>query len=182
MVPELVHAARVRCEGPLPPPSPPNDVRRAAFLPRRRCPDRPRVAPDAAPVPVARAVNTKKTPAQAVLYVPPKMTKTEVKEYLTKIYNVSVLEVMTSNLLGTVGERASGRRHVRSTSIFKPRHAKGIPSRAVLHALIPIAPVHFLSFPVHLCTSFCRKVEAVLRKTENCCVQAEKFQEGDSRV
>ena len=48
------------------------------------------------------AVNTKKTPAQAVLYVPPKMTKTEVKEYLTKIYNVSVLEVMTAYLLGAL--------------------------------------------------------------------------------
>ena len=35
-----------------------------------------------------------------MLYVPPKMTKTEVKEYLTKIYNVSVLQVMTSNFLG----------------------------------------------------------------------------------
>ena len=46
------------------------------------------------------AVNTKKTPSQAILYVPPKMTKTEVKEYLTKIYNVSVLDVMTSTLLG----------------------------------------------------------------------------------
>jgi large subunit ribosomal protein L23 len=45
-------------------------------------------------------VNTKKTPAQATLFVPPKMTKTEVKEYLTKIYNVSVLDVMTSNFMG----------------------------------------------------------------------------------
>ena len=35
-----------------------------------------------------------------MLYVPPKMTKTEVKEYLTKIYNVSALQVMTSNFLG----------------------------------------------------------------------------------
>lgn len=39
-------------------------------------------------------------PPQALLYVPPKMTKTEVKEYLTKIYDVKVLAVMTANFLG----------------------------------------------------------------------------------
>jgi Ribosomal protein L23 len=49
-------------------------------------------------VPVA--VNVTRKPAQALLYVPPKMTKTEVKEYLTKIYNVNVLAVMTANFLG----------------------------------------------------------------------------------
>jgi ribosomal protein L23 len=36
----------------------------------------------------------------AVFYVPPKMTKFEVKEYLTKIYNVSVKSVRTANFLG----------------------------------------------------------------------------------
>lgn len=41
-----------------------------------------------------------RTPPQALLYVPPKMTKTEVKEYLTKIYSVNVLAVMTANFLG----------------------------------------------------------------------------------
>jgi ribosomal protein L23 len=46
------------------------------------------------------AVNVTRKPAQALLYVPPKMTKTEVKEYLTKIYNVNVLAVMTANFLG----------------------------------------------------------------------------------
>jgi Ribosomal protein L23 len=45
-------------------------------------------------------VNAKRNPPQALLYVPPKMTKTEVKEYLTKIYNVNVLDVMTANFLG----------------------------------------------------------------------------------
>jgi ribosomal protein L23 len=45
-------------------------------------------------------VNVTRKPAQALLYVPPKMTKTEVKEYLTKIYNVNVLAVMTANFLG----------------------------------------------------------------------------------
>jgi ribosomal protein L23 len=39
-------------------------------------------------------------PPQALLYVPPSMTKTEVKEYLTKIYNIPVLNVMTANFLG----------------------------------------------------------------------------------
>ena len=41
-------------------------------------------------------------PPQALLYIPPKMTKTEVKEYLTKIYNVKVLAVMTANFLGEI--------------------------------------------------------------------------------
>lgn len=41
-----------------------------------------------------------RTPPQALLYVPPKMTKTEVKEYLSKIYSVNVLAVMTANFLG----------------------------------------------------------------------------------
>lgn len=45
-------------------------------------------------------VNTKKTPMQAAFSVPPKMTKTEVKEYLTKIYNIPVLKVNTVNVLG----------------------------------------------------------------------------------
>ena len=42
----------------------------------------------------------KRSPPQALLYVPPKMTKTEVREYLTKIYNVKVVAVMTANFLG----------------------------------------------------------------------------------
>ena len=42
----------------------------------------------------------KRSPPQALLYVPPKMTKTEVREYLTKIYDVKVLAVMTANFLG----------------------------------------------------------------------------------
>lgn len=41
-------------------------------------------------------------PPQALLYVPPAMTKTEVKEYLTKIYGVNVLAVMTANFLGKI--------------------------------------------------------------------------------
>ena len=41
-----------------------------------------------------------KTPPQALLRVPPSMTKTEVKEYLGKIYNINVFKVMTANYLG----------------------------------------------------------------------------------
>lgn len=40
------------------------------------------------------------SPPKAVLYVPQKMTKTEVKEYLTKIYQVDVKKVTTANYLG----------------------------------------------------------------------------------
>lgn len=36
----------------------------------------------------------------AKLIVKPSMTKTEVKEYLTKIYNIPVLFVHTANFLG----------------------------------------------------------------------------------
>lgn len=45
-------------------------------------------------------INTNKTPAQAVLHIPPKMTKFEIKQYLTKIYNIPVINVMTANFLG----------------------------------------------------------------------------------
>jgi hypothetical protein len=45
-------------------------------------------------------VNTAATPVQAVFRVPPRMTKTEVKEYLTKIYELPVAKVHTMNYLG----------------------------------------------------------------------------------
>ena len=45
-------------------------------------------------------VNTKKTPVQAAFNVSPRMTKNEVKEYLTKIYSVPVLKENTVNVLG----------------------------------------------------------------------------------
>jgi hypothetical protein len=45
-------------------------------------------------------VNLTRKPPQALLYVQPKMTKFEVKEYLSKIYNVKVLHVNTANFLG----------------------------------------------------------------------------------
>jgi ribosomal protein L23 len=37
------------------------------------------------------------TTAQALLHVPPSMTKWEVREYLTKIYEVEVTDVATAN-------------------------------------------------------------------------------------
>lgn len=46
------------------------------------------------------SVQYMKRPPEAVLHVPPRMTKHEIKEYLTKIYNVPVLNVCTSNFLG----------------------------------------------------------------------------------
>jgi hypothetical protein len=42
----------------------------------------------------------KKTPPEAVLQIPPSMTKTEVREYLTKIYEIPVLKISTMNYLG----------------------------------------------------------------------------------
>ena len=41
-----------------------------------------------------------KSPPQAKLVVPPSMTKWEVKEYLTKLYNINILKVDTANYLG----------------------------------------------------------------------------------
>ena len=45
-------------------------------------------------------VNMKTSPMTAKFRIPPSMTKTEVKEYLTKIYNISVVKVATANFLG----------------------------------------------------------------------------------
>ena len=65
-------------------------------------------------------VNTKKTPVQAAFYIPPRMTKTEVKEYLTKIYNIPVLKVNTVNVLGKF-KRLYAKREVIS---YKRRNTK----------------------------------------------------------
>ena len=46
------------------------------------------------------SVRMKKNPPMAILEVPPKMTKHEVKEYLTKIYEVDVIKVATANFVG----------------------------------------------------------------------------------
>jgi large subunit ribosomal protein L23 len=50
------------------------------------------------------------------------MTKTEVKEYLSKIYNVPVLKVMTANLLGK-WKRLYGKRKIIS---YKRRNIKRV--------------------------------------------------------
>ena len=59
------------------------------------------------------SVNLAKKPAQALLHVPPSMTKTEVREYLSKIYSVPVLNVTTSNMLGK-WKRFYGKRRILS--------------------------------------------------------------------
>ena len=43
---------------------------------------------------------TPTTPANAIFRIQPQMTKHEVKEYLTKIYNLPVVHVRTQNYLG----------------------------------------------------------------------------------
>lgn len=48
------------------------------------------------------------TPPTAKLHVSPRMTKFEVKEYLTKIYNIDVIKVMTVNMLGKESVSAAG--------------------------------------------------------------------------
>lgn len=66
------------------------------------------------------SVNLNKTPAKALLHIPPSMTKTEVKEYLTKIYNIAVLNVTTTNMLGK-WKRFYGKRKIVS---YKRRNIK----------------------------------------------------------
>jgi hypothetical protein len=46
------------------------------------------------------SLKMKKSPPEAVLQIPPSMTKTEVREYLTKIYEIPVLKISTMNYLG----------------------------------------------------------------------------------
>jgi ribosomal protein L23 len=51
-------------------------------------------------VPIITFFVVNKYQNSAVFYIPPKMTKFEVKEYLQKIYKVGVLDVRTANMLG----------------------------------------------------------------------------------
>ena len=46
------------------------------------------------------SLKMKQSPPVAVLQIPPSMTKTEVKEYLTKIYDIPVLKITAMNYLG----------------------------------------------------------------------------------
>ena len=66
------------------------------------------------------SVDLAKTPARALLHIPPAMTKTEVREYLTKIYNIPVLNVTTTNMLGK-WKRFYGKRRIMA---FKRRDIK----------------------------------------------------------
>ena len=54
---------------------------------------------------------TEVSPAKAIFRVVPKMTKHEVKEYLTKIYDLPVKKVSTMNYMGKY-KRAIGRRNI----------------------------------------------------------------------
>jgi len=77
-------------------------------------------------------LNLARKPPQAVLYVPPKMTKFEIKEYLTKIYNIGVSQVHTQNLLGK-WKRFYGKRKIVS---YKRRNIK----RAIVEFKAEAAP------------------------------------------
>lgn len=53
------------------------------------------------PLTLLHATNaTLTTPATAIFRIVPRMTKHEVREYLTKIYNLPVVKVRTQNYLG----------------------------------------------------------------------------------
>ncbi len=54
---------------------------------------------------------TEVLPARAMFRVEPRMTKHEVKEYLTKIYDLPVKKVNTMNYMGKY-KRAMGRRKI----------------------------------------------------------------------
>jgi len=43
-----------------------------------------------------------KSPPEALFHVSPKITKFEVKEYLTKIYSMNVVKVNTAIMLGKI--------------------------------------------------------------------------------
>ena len=66
------------------------------------------------------SVNTARSPATANLIVPPSMTKTEVKEYLTKIYNIPVISVTTANFAGK-WKRLYGKRQI---TAYRRRNTK----------------------------------------------------------
>lgn len=100
------------------------------------------------------SVNLNKKPAQALLHIPPSMTKTEVKEYLTKIYDIPVLSVSTTNMLGVY------------------------PTRLRTHSLTSRPDPY--SNPPPSYTG--RQVEALLRQAKNSRIQAAQYQKGDSGI
>lgn len=91
-----------------------------------------------------------KTPPQALLHVPPAMTKHEITEYLTKIYDVDVTKVMTANFLGV---------HLFHFPCLKNVHWQR----------------HQYSFILNLLP---RQMEEVLRQEEDFIVQAKELQDG----
>lgn len=48
-------------------------------------------------------------PHQAVFKVPPQLSKLDIKEYLTKLYNITITDVRTMNYLGQVKKKLNGR-------------------------------------------------------------------------
>ena len=79
--------------------------------------------------PLVRYIKSATRPAQAVFRVQPEMTKHEVKEYLTKIYNLPVQRVMTANFDGA-------RRRDEA-----PRRSRAVPNRCrSVAGLASIAP------------------------------------------
>ena len=66
------------------------------------------------------SVNMTRSPATANLIIPPAMTKTEVREYLTKIYNIPVIGVTTANFAGK-WKRLYGKRAIHA---YRRRNTK----------------------------------------------------------
>ena len=64
------------------------------------------------------SVNTARATANFI--IPPAMTKTEVREYLTKIYDIPVLNVTTANFVGK-WKRLYGKRQIMS---YRRRNTK----------------------------------------------------------
>ena len=66
------------------------------------------------PITLVSARNaTANTPAKAIFRVLPRMTKFEIKEYLTKLYDLPVKKVNTTNYLGKRKQAFGKRRLVR---------------------------------------------------------------------
>lgn len=92
-----------------------------------------------------------KSPPQALLHVQPSMTKHEITEYLTKIYDVDVTKVMTANFLGN---------HLFSSAFICLPVIKSAPY---------FIPLKFFRF---------RQVEALLWKEKDSGSQAKELQDG----
>src|SRR3546814_15544792 len=123
---------------------------------------------------VVNAVNTASTPVQAVFRGPPRMTKTEVKEYLTKIYDVPVAKVHTMNYLGN--KTTDGAHCVCVCCVGCVVCASGVGS--VFGMLCCICIVMCLLMGCACIKT--RQMEAILGREEGGCVQEEELQESNS--